>query len=130
MTAAVLDFRPAQVAESKIKKQDGGLSLHFLANEDFLIPLGKNKGKRMVVGFAMETDNALENAHEKLKKKHLDLIVLNELNVEGAGFGVDTNVVTLLEPDCDPKALPLMSKHDVADHILDWLQAHWETACG
>ena len=126
MTAAVLDFRPDSVSESKIKKQNGGLSLHLVPNDDFLIPMGKNKGDRVVVGFAMETDNALENAHKKLKKKHLDLIVLNELQVEGAGFGVDTNVVTLIEPSRDVVALPLMSKHDVADHILDWFEARWE----
>jgi len=130
MTAAVLDFRPEHVAESKIKKQDGDLSLRFLPNEDFLVPLGKNKGERVVIGFAMETDNAGENARNKLEKKNLDLIVLNELNVEGAGFGVDTNVVTFMEPDCEGVALPLMSKHDVADRILDWLEKRWETSCG
>ena len=130
MTAAVLDFRPEDVAESKIKKRDGGLLLRMLPNEDFLIPLGQNKGKRVVIGFAMETDNALENARKKLKKKNLDLIVLNELNVEGAGFGVDTNVVTLIEPHRDAVALPLMSKRDVADRILDWLASHWENARG
>ena len=84
----------------------------------------------MVIGFAMETDNAGENARNKLEKKNLDLIVLNELNVEGAGFGVDTNVVTFMEPDCEGVALPLMSKHDVADRILDWLEKRWETSCG
>ena len=78
----------------------------------------------------METDNALENARKKLKEKNLDLIVLNELNVEGAGFGVDTNVVTLIEPHRDAVALPLMSKRDVADRILDWLASHWENARG
>ncbi len=130
MTAAVLDFRPEEVAESKIKKRDGGLLLRMLPNEDFLIPLGQNKGKRVVIGFAMETDNALENARKKLKEKNLDLIVLNELNVEGAGFGVDTNVVTLIEPHRDAVALPLMSKRDVADRILDWLASHWENARG
>ena len=130
MTAAVLDFRPEDVAESKIKKRDGGLLLRLLPNEDFLIPLGQNKGKRVVIGFAMETDNALENARKKLKEKNLDLIVLNELNVEGAGFGVDTNVVTLIEPHRDAVALPLMSKRDVADRILDWLASHWENARG
>ena len=102
----------------------------MLPNEDFLIPLGQNKGKRVVIGFAMETDNALENARKKLKEKNLDLIVLNELNVEGAGFGVDTNVVTLIEPHRDAVALPLMSKRDVADRILDWLASHWENARG
>lgn len=130
MTAAVLDFRPEEVAESKIKKRDGGLSLRLLPNEDFLIPLGETKGERVVIGFAMETDNALTNARKKLEEKHLDLIVLNELNVEGAGFGVDTNVVTLIAPHRDAVALPLMPKRDVADRILDWLVSHWENAHG
>ena len=130
MTAAVLDFRPEEVAESKIKKRDGGLSLRLLPNEDFLIPLGENKGERVVIGFALETDDALANARKKLAEKHLDLIVLNELNVEGAGFGVDTNVVTLIAPHRDAVALPLMSKREVADRILDWLVSHWENAHG
>ena len=130
MTAAVLDFRPEEVAESKIKKRDGGLSLRLLPNEDFLIPLGETKGERVVIGFAMETDDALANARKKLEEKHLDLIVLNELNVEGAGFGVDTNVVTLIAPHRDAVALPLMPKRDVADRILDWLVSHWENAHG
>ncbi len=128
MTAAVLDFRPEHVSESKIKKRDGGLSLHLLPNEDFLIPLGQNKGERIVIAFAMETDHALRNARKKLNEKNLDLIVLNELNVEGAGFAVDTNVVTLIEPHREPVALPLMSKRDVADRILEWLVSRWETA--
>lgn len=130
MTAAVLDFRPEHVSESKIKKRNGGLSLHLLPNEDFLVPLGENKGERVIIGFAMETDHALENARKKLHKKKLDLIVLNELNVEGAGFGVDTNVVTFIEPHREPVALPLMSKRDVADRILDWLVSRWENARG
>ena len=130
MTAAVLDFRPEEVAESKIKKRDGGLSLRLLPNEDFLIPLGETKGERVVIGFALETDDALANARKKLAEKHLDLIVLNELNVEGAGFGVDTNVVTLIAPHRDAVALPLMSKREVADRILDWLVSHWENAHG
>jgi phosphopantothenoylcysteine decarboxylase/phosphopantothenate--cysteine ligase len=126
MTAAVLDFRPETVSQNKLKKSSKGLDLHLVANDDFLIDLGKNKGNRKVIGFAMETNQALENARGKLKRKHLDLIVLNELNVAGAGFGVDTNVVTLIEP-CDREtALPLMSKHEVADHILDWLEKQWE----
>lgn len=125
MTAAVLDFRPDHVSEGKLKKSPTGLDLHLVPNDDFLIGLGKNKGLRKVIGFAMETDNALENARGKLQRKNLDLIVLNELHVEGAGFGVDTNVVTLISANGDEKALPLMSKHDVADHILDWLEKEW-----
>ena len=126
MTAAVLDFRPEHVAPGKLKKSADGLDLHLIPNDDFLIDLGKNKGARKVIGFAMETDNALDNARGKLKRKHLDLIVLNELNVEGAGFGVDTNVVTLIQKNGEESSLPLMSKHAVADHILDWLEDQWK----
>jgi phosphopantothenoylcysteine decarboxylase / phosphopantothenate---cysteine ligase len=125
MTAAVLDFRPENVSQGKLKKSPNGLDLHLVPNDDFLIGLGKNKAHRKVIGFAMETDNALENARGKLKRKNLDLIVLNELNVDGAGFGVDTNVVTLIEPNDQETSLPLMSKHNVADHILDWLEKQW-----
>lgn len=125
MTAAVLDFRPDQVAQGKLKKNPDGLTLNLVPNEDFLVELGKHKGARKVIGFAMETDNALENARGKLVRKSLDLIVLNELNVEGAGFGVDTNVVTLIGADGQETELPLMSKHAVADHILDWLEMQW-----
>jgi len=125
MTAAVLDFRPDQVSQGKLKKSPDGLDLHLIPNDDFLIGLGKNKGNRKVIGFAMETDNAVKNARGKLKRKHLDLIVLNELNVEGAGFGVDTNVVTLFTDDGEETPLPLMSKHAVGDHILDWLEKQW-----
>lgn len=128
MTAAVLDFRPDHVSKSKLKKSPSGLNLHLVANDDFLVGLGKNKGHRKVIGFAMETDNALENARGKLKRKHLDLIVLNELNVAGAGFGVDTNVVTMITAEGNETALPLMSKHAVADHILDWLSEQWTSA--
>ncbi|MBT3603611.1 MAG: bifunctional phosphopantothenoylcysteine decarboxylase/phosphopantothenate--cysteine ligase CoaBC [Candidatus Latescibacteria bacterium] len=125
MTAAVLDFRPDQVAQGKLKKSADGLTLHLVPNEDFLIEIGKQKGARKVIGFAMETDNALDNARGKLSRKNLDLIVLNELNVEGAGFGGDTNVVTLIAADGQETELPLMSKHAVADHILDWLVSQW-----
>jgi phosphopantothenoylcysteine decarboxylase/phosphopantothenate--cysteine ligase len=125
MTAAVLDFRPDQISKVKLKKVPEGLDLHLVPNEDFLVELGKHKGSRKVIGFAMETDNASENARGKLQRKHLDLIALNELNVEGAGFGVDTNVVTLFSADGQETALPLMSKHAVADRILDWLEAQW-----
>ena len=81
--------------------------------------LGKAKGHALLVGFAMETGDGLANARTKLKAKNLDLIVLNDLTVEGAGFGVDTNVVTLVEPDGSAQDLPKMSKREVADRILD-----------
>ena len=90
MTAAVLDFRPQQVAASKIKKAEEGLRLDLIPTEDFLVELGACKGERVVVGFAMETEDGVANARKKLETKRLDLIVLNDLTVRGAGFGVDT----------------------------------------
>ncbi|MCZ6631921.1 MAG: bifunctional phosphopantothenoylcysteine decarboxylase/phosphopantothenate--cysteine ligase CoaBC [bacterium] len=125
MTAAVLDFRPKEVSAAKIKKLGAGLSLDLVPNDDFLVSLGKNKGDRVVVGFAMETEQGLENARKKLEAKHLDLIVLNNLTDEGAGFAVDTNVVTLIESQGQVEALPLMSKQAVADRILDWVGDRW-----
>lgn len=125
MTAAVLDFRPETVAPQKIKKSADGLSLNLITNHDFLVDLGAEKRQRIVVGFAMETENGLANARRKLMEKHLDLIVLNDLTVAGAGFGVDTNVVTLLESEGEPISLPKLSKLEVADRILDRLESYW-----
>ncbi|MDE2998904.1 MAG: bifunctional phosphopantothenoylcysteine decarboxylase/phosphopantothenate--cysteine ligase CoaBC [Gemmatimonadota bacterium] len=124
MTAAVLDFRPRVVSNAKIKKNANGLTLDLVANEDFLVGLGARKDGRIVVGFAMETENGLSNARKKLEEKFLDLIVLNDLNVPGAGFGVDTNVVTLIDGG-EAEPLPKMSKHEVADRILDWVKERW-----
>ncbi len=124
MTAAVLDFRPRVVSTAKIKKNANGLTLDLVANEDFLVGLGARKNGRIVVGFAMETENGLSNARKKLEEKYLDLIVLNDLNVSGAGFGVDTNVVTLIDGG-EAEPLPKMSKLEVADRILDWVKERW-----
>lgn len=124
MTAAVLDFRPRVFSETKIKKNANGMTLDLIANEDFLVGLGARKNGRIVVGFAMETENGLSNARKKLIEKCLDLIVLNDLNVPGAGFGVDTNVVTLIDGD-EAEPLPKMSKLEVADRILDWVKDRW-----
>ena len=125
MTAAILDFRPAEIASQKIKKDGQLLSIVFEPTHDFLVELGAKKGNRIVVGFAMETENAEENAKRKLAKKALDLIVLNDLNVEGAGFAVDTNVVTFFDRDGHRRAFDRTSKLEVSDHILDWVV----TAC-
>lgn len=125
MTAAVLDFRPRDVVSQKIKKGDGPLDLVLEPTHDFLVDLGREKGNRVVVGFAMETDNAEENAKKKLAAKRLDLIVLNDLNVEGAGFAVDTNVVTFFDRDGNRQAFDPASKLDVSDRILDWVVGSW-----
>ena len=99
--------------------------MHLKPTHDFLADLGRDKGDRVVVGFAVETDDAEQNARRKLETKGLDLIVLNDLNVTGAGFGVDTNVVTLFDRDGNRTALDLMTKLAVSDHILDWVVDRW-----
>lgn len=126
MTAAVLDFKPKHPSASKIKKETCELTLDLTLTEDFLIGLGKRKGNRVVVGFAMETENGVLNAKKKLEKKNLDLIVLNNLNVEGAGFGVDTNVVTFIDRFGKTTSLPKILKEELANRILDWIGEQWE----
>ncbi len=125
MSAAVLDYRARDVAAEKIKKDGKGLTVELEPTHDFLVDLGREKESRLVVGFAMETQDAEANARKKLDAKHLDLIVLNDLRVEGAGFGVDTNVVTLFDRDGREQAFDIASKHTVADRILDWVVASW-----
>ena len=118
MAAAVADYRPATVADDKIKKKDGDLSIPVERTADILGTIGPKKTKQFLCGFSMETRDMLENSSAKLTKKNLDMVVANNLKVAGAGFGVDTNVVTFITPD-GSRELPLMSKSDVADAILD-----------
>lgn len=125
MAAAVADYRPAAVADEKIKKKDGDLSIPLARTPDILGTIGPQKTGQFLCGFSMETQNMLENSAAKLQKKNLDMVVANNLKVAGAGFGVDTNVVTLLTPD-GVRDLPLMSKDDVADAILDEILARRE----
>lgn len=119
--AAVADYRPAQVAEDKIKKTANG-DLHALELErtqDILGWVAEHRHKGLFVcGFSMETKNMLENSAAKLEKKHLDMVVANNLKVAGAGFGVDTNVVTMITAD-GAQELPLMSKAEVAGQLMD-----------
>lgn len=124
MSAAVADYRPVVVAESKIKKKAAALHLDLEPTEDILAWMGAHKPKgQVLVGFALETDDAEANAQGKLERKRLDLIVLNSLKDVGAGFGYDTNMVTLIGRDTKPVALPLLSKADVARAILDRVEA-------
>ncbi len=122
MAAAVADYRPETVATQKMKKKEGELALPLARTVDVLGTLAPQKTGQFVCGFAMETENLLENARAKLEKKNLDMIVANSLRTEGAGFGGDTNVVTILTKD-GAKALPLLSKDDVADALLDEIVA-------
>ena len=123
MSAAVADYRPANPADSKVKKSASALEVELEPTEDILAWMGANKpqGQRLV-GFALETDNELAHATDKLIRKKLDLLVLNSLRDAGAGFGTDTNKVTLLAPGTDPRELPLMTKADTARAILDRLE--------
>lgn len=117
--AAVADYRPAAVAQEKMKKKDGELSVALERTEDILAWLGAHRKEgQFLCGFSMETEHLLENSRAKLEKKKIDMIVANNLRQEGAGFGTDTNVVTVLTKG-DAIELPLMSKEEVADRLLD-----------
>ncbi|MCI8771213.1 MAG: bifunctional phosphopantothenoylcysteine decarboxylase/phosphopantothenate--cysteine ligase CoaBC [Lachnospiraceae bacterium] len=119
--AAVADYTPEIVAEEKIKKMDGSSSIKLKRTKDILGYLGEHKmASQILCGFSMETENLIENSKKKLEKKNLDMIAANNLKVEGAGFGVDTNVVTLICRD-GIKELPQMSKEEVAAALLDEL---------
>ncbi len=123
MCAAVADHRPAAPASSKLKKATMQQELLLEPTEDILQAMGRNKlDAQILVGFALETDDAHANARKKLEDKNLDLLVLNSLKDEGAGFGHDTNRVTLFGRGTDPREFPLMSKADVACVILDHLE--------
>lgn len=123
-SAAVADYRPRSVSEEKVKKTEGELAIALERTEDILQFLGENRRPgQFLCGFSMETENMLENSRAKLEKKHADMIVANNLKQEGAGFGTDTNIVTLITRDgC--RELPVMSKEDVAKHIMDTIQGH------
>jgi phosphopantothenoylcysteine decarboxylase/phosphopantothenate--cysteine ligase len=119
LSAAVADYRPKEVASEKIKKKDGFLMLHLEKTKDILASLGGIKESQFLVGFALETENELENAKTKLKKKNLDLIVLNSLRDKGAGFGKDTNKVTLITKDNNVIPFQVKNKIEVAKDILN-----------
>lgn len=117
--AAVADYRPAAVAGDKIKKKDGDLSIPLERTLDILGALGQNKREgQFLCGFSMETRDLIENSRKKLLKKNLDMVAANNVKVEGAGFGVETNVLTLITAEGE-KELPLMSKDAAADALLD-----------
>jgi phosphopantothenoylcysteine decarboxylase/phosphopantothenate--cysteine ligase len=118
MAAAVADYRPAEPAEQKIKK-DPAAAGRTLALEETADILAESSGRFLKVGFAAETEDLLANAGKKLEAKGLDLIVANDVSAGDSGFGSDTNRVTLLTPDADAEALPLLHKYDVAGEILD-----------
>lgn len=118
-SAAVADYAPAEANNQKIKKSEDDLTIRLTKNPDILYELGKIKRDKILVGFAMETQNLIENAKEKIKRKNLDFIVANDLMTEGAGFACDTNVVKIIDRDGKIESLPKMTKLELADVIID-----------
>jgi len=115
----VADYTPSSVSDQKMKKSEENLFIPLTRTRDILGSLGSAKKEgQVLVGFSMETENLIENSKKKLEKKNLDLIVCNNLKVEGAGFGHDTNVVTLISKD-EIEELPLLSKSQVAESLLN-----------
>ena len=122
-SAAVSDYRPAERAEQKIKKSADELTLQLIKNPDILAWAGKNKsGKQILMGFALETNNAEEHAKGKLERKNLDFIVVNTLEDEGAGFGVDTNCIKIMDKNNNLTSFELKSKREVARDIVQYLK--------
>lgn len=125
--AAVSDYRPQNIADQKIKKKEGedSMVVNLVKNPDIAATLGKQKKHQVHVGFALETENEEINAKEKLKKKNFDLIVLNSLNDNGAGFQKETNRVTFFDRDNKVQKFELKSKHEVADDIVEYVIQHF-----
>lgn len=121
MAAAVADYRPEQVVDKKLRRAEGPIVLKLQPNPDILRELGERKNGRILIGFAAETEALVENASKKLREKHLDLIVANDVTQEGSGFEGDTNVATLMDRKGVVRPLPLMSKEELADRIYDYL---------
>jgi len=117
--AAVADYRPKIFVKEKIKKDNKPRAIELERNPDIIAEIGQNKKNIVLVGFAMETKNLLANAREKLKKKNMDLIVANSLREEGAGFQTDTNKITIIDREGDVQSLPVMTKIEAAEKILE-----------
>ncbi|MDR2885645.1 MAG: bifunctional phosphopantothenoylcysteine decarboxylase/phosphopantothenate--cysteine ligase CoaBC, partial [Rikenellaceae bacterium] len=124
MCAAVADYTPAEVSERKIKKAAGDMNIALKPTPDVAAELGRVKGARVLVGFALETDNELDNARGKMERKNLDMIVLNSLRDAGAGFGGDTNKIMILGRDGSVDAYPLESKVGAAARVVDALEKY------
>jgi phosphopantothenoylcysteine decarboxylase/phosphopantothenate--cysteine ligase len=123
--AAVADYKPKNIAQQKIKKAEGTLTIELESTKDILASLGKIKKNQFLIGFALETENEIENAKLKIEKKNLDLVVLNSLQDEGAGFGTPTNKVTFIDSSFAILPMPLKSKESVADDIINKIIAHY-----
>ena len=117
-SAAVSDYSPSEKSEQKIKKSKKQLSIPLKKTRDILKSLGENKKEKILVGFAAETENIVENSQKKLEEKNLDLIVANDITIPQAGFGEDTNIAWLVDRE-KAEELPLMNKFELANRILD-----------
>jgi phosphopantothenoylcysteine decarboxylase/phosphopantothenate--cysteine ligase len=124
--AAVADYKPKFVADQKIKKSESTLTIELEKTQDILASLGQSKENQFLIGFALETENEIENAKLKIQKKNLDLIVLNSLQDKGAGFATATNKVTFIDKNFDIEAMPLKSKEAVATDIINKVISHYE----
>jgi phosphopantothenoylcysteine decarboxylase/phosphopantothenate--cysteine ligase len=126
--AAVADYKPVQVAQDKIKKGEGDMSIPLTRTQDILAYLGTHRREgQFLCGFSMETRDLLENSRKKLEKKHIDMVAANNVKVAGAGFGVDTNVLTLITRE-EEVELPLVSKDQAADLLLDQIVRNMDKA--
>ncbi|PZQ78944.1 MAG: phosphopantothenoylcysteine decarboxylase, partial [Flavobacterium johnsoniae] len=123
--AAVADYRPKFPATQKIKKTEDAFTIELEKTQDILASLGKVKQKQFLIGFALETENEIENAKLKIQKKNLDLIVLNSLQDEGAGFGKPTNKITFIDRNFEIEPMPLKTKEAVAEDILNKVIQHF-----
>ena len=119
--AAVADYKPKNVATQKIKKKETTFTVELEKTKDILASLGASKKHQFLIGFALETNNEIENAKGKLKRKNLDFIVLNSLQDKGAGFGKPTNKITIIDKDDTLTSFDLKSKKEVANDIVDYL---------
>jgi len=124
--AAVADYKPKVVAIQKIKKSDAEITIELEKTKDILASLGQIKQNQFLIGFALETENEIENAKLKIQKKNLDLIVLNSLQDEGAGFASSTNKITFIDSDFVIEPMPLKSKEEVANDIMNKVISHYE----
>lgn len=121
--AAVADYTPRYTSKTKIKKKEGELTIELVKTKDIALELGKTKKQnQIVVGFALETDNEMVHAHEKLKKKNFDFIVLNSMNDKGAGFQNDTNKITIIDKNGNVTTFDLKTKKEVAVDIVSYVQ--------
>ena len=125
MCAAVADYTPSEISPTKLKKKSLELSITLKQTKDIAAEIGAIKGDKLLIGFALETDNEIANATSKLERKNLDMIVLNSLQDIGAGFGHDTNKVTIISRNGDISPYPLTSKSKIADIIAARIENHF-----